>query len=362
MTQEGLPHKPHYPALDGIRGIAILLVIVYHNFGFIDVFFFGWLGVDLFFVLSGFLITDILLRKQREQGFLKKFFIRRALRILPLYYLVLFVFLILLPFLEKNFLDLDYYISNQLWFWTYLQNWLLIFHPPEHAISLTHLWSLAVEEQYYLIWPFCILLIKKPQRLFFLLFIILLLVIFIRLIVWIYKIESLAYFNFYTFSRIDGICIGSMLALARKFAPSQTTKSFTAIIFLLASLNFIFYFINKQYDFSFPFLAIVGYTTFATVFGLLLNEIIVSKDSLIRVCFENKVLRFFGTISYGLYIIHWPTYIVLKTHAAGLFQSYFFHSANFMISMSATVISIIISYLSFHFYEKPFLKMKEKFL
>ena len=84
--------KPYYPALDGLRGLAILLVVVYHNFGFIDYFFFGLLGVDLFFVLSGFLITDILLRSLGQKNFLRSFYMRRVLRIFPLYYLTLVIF------------------------------------------------------------------------------------------------------------------------------------------------------------------------------------------------------------------------------------------------------------------------------
>src|SRR5512141_498495 len=92
-------NRPHYPALDGLRGIAIIAVILYHNFPYGETFF-GWLGVDLFFVLSGFLIPGILMKSvypEKENGFLKKFYTRRILRIFPLYYLFLVVFLFLLP-------------------------------------------------------------------------------------------------------------------------------------------------------------------------------------------------------------------------------------------------------------------------
>src|SRR5436190_6342563 len=90
------PTSRHYPALDGLRGIAILLVVLLHNFGFMNYFFFGWLGVDLFFVLSGFLITNILLNTLGEPNFLKNFYLRRILRIFPLYYLILIICLFII--------------------------------------------------------------------------------------------------------------------------------------------------------------------------------------------------------------------------------------------------------------------------
>ena len=102
------PNRQYYPALDGLRGLAILLVLVYHNFGFINYFFFGWLGVDLFFVLSGFLITDILLKTLGKPGYLKNFYGRRLLRIFPLYYLALVLFMFIIPGLFQNF-QADYY-------------------------------------------------------------------------------------------------------------------------------------------------------------------------------------------------------------------------------------------------------------
>src|SRR5436189_6032324 len=98
-------HINHYPALDGLRGIAILLVVFLHNFGFMNYFFFGWLGVDLFFVLSGFLISDILLNSLDKPNFLRNFYIRRVLRIFPLYYFILVICLFVLPHVKSLHLN-----------------------------------------------------------------------------------------------------------------------------------------------------------------------------------------------------------------------------------------------------------------
>jgi peptidoglycan/LPS O-acetylase OafA/YrhL len=359
------PHqnRSHYPALDGLRGLAILLVIFYHNFGFINYFFFGWLGVDLFFVLSGFLITDILLKTRNSPGYLRNFYLRRILRIFPLYYLTLIIFFVVFPIVKFYPLNIDYYLQNQFWFWTYLQNWLFIFNPsPASITGLTHFWSLAVEEQFYLVWPFMLLLFKKPKGLIYLLIILLVGVITLRFILWTFQIENLAYFNLYTFSRIDGICIGSMLAVFRTINAKAIPRYFTFIVLALAALNFIFYFFNKQNQFSFPYLAIVGYTTFAIIFVLLVNEAVQGENVVVNKIFSFPLLRFFGIISYGLYVFHWPVYLILAPKLQKLLANNMsFANASIVSSIVATGVSILLALASFHFFEKKFLLLKKKF-
>ena len=185
--------RSHYPALDGLRGVAILLVVFYHFFDFTNYFFWGWLGVDLFFVLSGFLITNILLRTLYQPDFLRNFYVRRILRIFPLYYFALILILVVLPFFQSLHLDLSYYQENQAWFWIYLQNWLFVFKPLHGSKLLLHFWSLAVEEQFYLIWPIIILLVRRPKTLLAIVGGFLLLVMTTRLLLWILQVENLAY-------------------------------------------------------------------------------------------------------------------------------------------------------------------------
>ena len=354
--------RAHYPALDGLRGLAILLVVVYHNFGFINVFFFGWLGVDLFFVLSGFLITDILLKTVGEKGYLKNFYIRRVLRIFPLYYLCLILFLIVIPKTTIQ-LDLQYYVDHQIWLWTYLQNWIYTFQSPGQTNALNHLWSLAVEEQFYLLWPLAVLIIRKPGYLLLFISLVLVAVVGLRLLVWMNQISDLAYFNLYTFTRVDGLCIGCMIALLQRVKSNFLHQNRGLIVLCFAGLNFGFFFVNRRYQFSFPYLALAGYTTFAMMFGLLVNEAVTSQSKLINFLFNNSLLKFFGKISYGFYVFHWPVYLLLFPYLLP-WMSKFANGAivQFLVSVMATLAAIVISWLSYQYYEKYFLKLKDKFV
>lgn len=357
--------REYYPGLDGLRGIAILLVVFYHNFGFSNYFFFGWLGVDLFFVLSGFLITDLLLKTFNSPNYLKNFYAKRVLRIFPLYYFSLVLFLIILPLIKNFPLDFSYYINNQWWFWAYLQNWLLILKDPGNATTaLQHYWSLAVEEQFYLIWPWVILLVKKPKYLLALAGFLLLCVIGLRLTLWLMQVKDLNYFGLYTFTRIDGICIGSMLAILYYMRSRFLNRNFTIVVFALAGLNFLFYFFNRENQFSYPYLAIIGYTTFAAMFSLLIHETVRGENKFINSVLGNPVLKFFGNISYGFYIFHWPVYLILYEYTAAWIRDSFslsFSASQFIISVILTLIGFAISVVSYYGFERHFLKLKKAF-
>lgn len=357
-------NREHYPALDGLRGIAILLVVFFHNFGFINYFYFGWLGVDLFFVLSGFLITNILINQVGSEDYLKNFFVRRVLRIFPLYYLLLIIFLLILPNFDAYKDNLKYYTDNQWWLWAYLQNWLYVFKVPEDTNVLLHLWSLGVEEQYYLIWPFIILLIRKPKWLLALSLTILVLIMGLRLVLWYKNIEGLHYFGLYTFTRIDGLCIGSALALIRILKPKFITNFTAPIILSVAVLNFVFYFINKLNNFSFPYFAFVGYTTFAVVFAVLVHEAATVNKNIITHILKISPLRFLGKISYGFYIFHWPIYLFLSPILIKYLANHFLID-HLYIQISAALISTLaglsVSITSFYLFEMKFLKLKKYF-
>ncbi|MES1198267.1 MAG: acyltransferase [Chitinophagaceae bacterium] len=355
--------RNYYPALDGLRGVAILLVVFQHNFKFM-IFFFGWLGVDLFFVLSGFLITDILLSSLGKPNFIRNFYIRRVLRIFPLYYFILIICLFFLPNIKSLSLDMSYYTSNQVWQWTYLQNWLYVFKEPFGTPIILHTWSLAVEEQFYLLWPATILLIKKPKILLIIVSILLVVVSATRFILWTLHIKDLAYADLFIFTRIDGICVGCMLAIMLRFNPDLLRKYISMVVFGFAIINFGFYFLNRLYSYSLPYLAIVGYTTFAMLFGLLVYKAITNENKLIQFIFNNSILKFFGKISYGLYVYHWPVKLLFFPFFKNFFLNKIAISSQNSEVCSAilvTIAAVLLSVISYRYFESPFLKFKTRY-
>jgi len=357
--------RVHYPALDGIRGLAILLVVFFHNFGFINYFGFGWLGVDLFFVLSGFLISDVLLKTVTDKNYLRNFYMRRALRIFPLYYLVLIITIFILSAIPSLNDNLNYYAANQWWFWTYLQNWLYVYKTPENTNFLLHFWSLAVEEQFYLVWPFVILLLRKPKVLLITVSFFLVFIIATRIVLWENHVEGFKYFSLYTFTRADGICIGSMLALIIRINPLFLKKYVGLVALFLSALNFLFFFLNRAHAFSFPFFPFVGYTTFAVMFALLIHEAVSGEIFIINKVFSNAILKFFGKISYGFYVFHWPIYVVLNprlTHYFETIHDITSKGAQVLSSIIATAIGLGLSIISYHFLEMKFIKLKHRFI
>ena len=295
----------YYPALDGLRGLAIILVILYHNFDFISIFRSGWIGLDLFSI-SGFLITGILLKKRGSRHFLGNFYARRALRILPIYYLSLVLFLFILPNIVSYSFNPKYFIRNQQWFWLEFQNWLFIFYPGGNNNFLNHFWSLALEEQFYLISPLIILLIKPVQKIISFLLILLLILLVLRLLIWLLQFDNISYVDLYTFTRIDGLCVGSILAVFKYQENTEMEKRNKFLGLILFILIFIALpFIKVFYHSRIPYLACCLFPAVALFWGLIVWASINPENFLFKI-FNSRVLIFLGKISYGVYIFHWP--------------------------------------------------------
>jgi peptidoglycan/LPS O-acetylase OafA/YrhL len=212
------------PQLDALRAFAILAVIL-HNAGakglehpagiFVKLVEFaattGWVGVQLFFVLSGFLITGILVDGRGDPHQLRNFYMRRVLRIFPLYYAFLFIAFVLLPLIGimPTWLEVSY--THQFWYWTYLINWA---EPFLGTVELGHIWSLAVEEQFYILWPILVIAVRRRTLAYVCLGLILSAIVTrILLIHHDPEFASKAAYMF-TIARWDSLALGALLALA----------------------------------------------------------------------------------------------------------------------------------------------------
>lgn len=386
LSQEGdeVNHSKlgHIPALDGVRGVAILLVLFNHFSpeGFYD----NWLakifqpitgnmtvGVDLFFVLSGFLITGILLRSKSSAHYFRNFYVRRALRIFPLYYFVLIILAIGLRTIPswKNLTTLR---DAWPWYWFYGTNYLVsrtgfafLDHP---QVSLGHFWSLAVEEHFYFFWPTMVWLLSRRglTRLCIALMIIAPLcrayaVLFGQGILFTYVATQ---------CRMDSLAIGGLIAiLIQTNTVAQLLKRFgwIAIVSALASVA-CFALDERTLQFAGGSLrlarpiAVASYSFYAFAFAGFLLLALVPGGRLNRLM-SQRWLRFFGVYSYGMYIYHRMILNTLTTWFSMRRLAYHGHIWTAVIPHYALCIgtTALIAVASYHLFEKQFLKLKHWF-
>ncbi|MBI3160985.1 MAG: acyltransferase [Chloroflexi bacterium] len=364
----------HYPELDGIRGIAILLVLVFHcriifmpqspleqtYFAFAESM---WVGVDLFFVLSGFLITGILLDTYPQKDYFRSFYIRRILRIFPLYYSALLLVTIMSHVSQVETLQQSSVIA-QTSYWLYLQNWLTLFDLRPTSI-LGHFWSLAIEEQFYLVWPAFVLFAAKRNAVAKLCISAIVLAFIVRAILVSQIGQTVggtqpAYFV--TFSRIDALALGSFAAWL--FHKRHSLESFRPAASWLAAISGIIIAVvvvtQKGFNGHNSIVLYFGLLPLAVFFSsLLMLALTTNTQNPSRIFLRGSWLRFIGKISYGVYIFHWPAIVLLKQNWLSMTPSNFWINQFGFIVMAA-IASITIAWLSYQYFESPFLRLKDK--
>ena len=371
----------HIPGLDGLRGLAILMVMLMHftdhqqtNSSLVQVLNrilgCGWIGVDLFFVLSGFLITGILIDTKNTPRYFLNFFARRSLRIFPLYYGYVCVLLFcVVPFVQRtgymDSVNVQVVADNKPYFLLYGTNFLLAQRGHFLTGFVDHLWSLAIEEHFYFLWPFVVYFVGKRH---------------LAAVCWtliVGAIMSRAWFVFtgvwplsaylLTPCRMDALAIGGLAAIcARSPEILNSVMRLSKPGLWIGGGYVLFYFgargvlpwVGVTYE-------VVGKSVTAFFFALCLLGIVNARDKgLTSRAFSHPLLCFFGRYSYGLYVFHTGVWLIkmrfgipqyLEAHSIPAFLVWF---VDLLIPM---IFSILIAFCSWHLFEKQVLKLKRFF-
>jgi len=355
------PPRTHIGALDGIRGMAALLVVTYH-FGLnardiglggpaVLMTGAGWAGVDLFFVLSGFLITGILYDTKGSRHYFARFYIRRALRIFPLYYGAILVATTLAALLP----DILRWTGTHSW-WLFVFNTNFIYAQKGGATTgvMTHYWTLAIEEQFYLVWPFVVWLCNRRQ-LIAIAGMIAITALVLRMAMTVQAVHAEAIFSL-TPTRMDAMAWGALASLIIRGEGGLRAAIRPARIAILcsaAALASIFLVRHTTSAFD-PWVQTAGYSLLACLFC---TAIVTSLCAgWLQTIFSLSWLRWLGKHSYGLYVWH-PIigslifYGPYRPVASGT-------GAGLLIFTAVGLLNLLMAWASYRYWERPFLLLK----
>lgn len=356
------------PALDGVRGLATLMVLsshfllddVYSGSKWWHIMDIGWIGVDLFFVLSGYLITSILLDTKERSNYFREFYRRRVLRIFPLYYSVLLFSVFAITVIDRKPENLWNGYDSLAWFFAFIPNVAIAFKGGDlwqtNWAGLHHLWSLAVEEQYYIFWPLVVwLLPRRPLVLFCI--VLLYAGVFFR------EWTDLAFGSPWSYAsyvlpycRMDGLAGGSLLAVLLRSGWMSRLKLEREVMRDLTFMCGMILF----------YLMIAGNSQGrGTIIALMFVGIVyltLSGEGLLHSIFKTRFLRHIGTYSYGLYVFHQMFRMPFKWYIRDPLE------ATGMPELGVQVLYMLLAFgatyglarLSWTFLEKPFLNLKDR--
>ena len=368
--------RGHLPALDGLRGVAILLVIVSHYLGpYWRSATVGWTGVNLFFVLSGFLITGILLDSKSKPHYFRNFYARRTLRIFPIYYLSLALMFLVAPlFASLNTEGFQAVAQHQWWLWAYLMNFKIGLGSSlggenffaNDWIQTLHFWSLCVEEQFYLIWPAVVLFCGRRSLLA------------ITCIAFVGAWALRAYFvlqtpydmagYFLMPCRMDDLAAGAFVAIVarspeglQKLRACAPWTTILALWVLLGGWLAIGDFFQLDGD-----VQLVCYSAFALLYAsALVFALTLRPGNLFVRAMSWGPLRSYGKYSYAIYIFHWSLSGLLFARIApldGLEERLgSLNAALWARVLIVAAVSYGLAFLSWHAFEKHFLGFKNRF-
>jgi peptidoglycan/LPS O-acetylase OafA/YrhL len=371
----------HLPALDGVRGIAVLMVLLLHatfyggsppgpeaplvDRAYYEVMLTGWTGVDLFFVLSGFLITGILLDTRGSPSFFRSFYARRLLRIVPLYTATLLVFCVALPAALPNHAGFQALRADAPWYWAYLANVLVAWRGWPDFAPLSHLWSLAVEEQFYLVWPVVVLACGR-RRLLAVCGACAVVAATARVGLHVLGAPGVASYVL-TVTRMDTLAAGAALAalvrrpggvrvLARAARPAAILAAG-----LLAALAVRLRGLPAEHRVT----ALVGYPLVAVLCAALVGlAITADRDGITGRLLTCRALTRLGQYSYAAYVVHHPLLLLRPAWlSADALPSVLGSRIPAQIAMAALTVgaSFLLALASWQLIERRFLGLKVRF-
>jgi peptidoglycan/LPS O-acetylase OafA/YrhL len=358
-------HGVYYPAFDGLRAIAASAVFLWH-YGDLP---YGWAGVDLFFVLSGFLITGILFDSVNAEHRYRTFYIRRSLRIFPAYYAVLAA-LVFFAIARRNTPPWGFVL------WPfYIGNYALVLLPHQQlqtigSLEIGHFWTLCVEEQFYLLWPAVVYTVRKRQTLIAICFAVICLVPLLRSFLlfgpepWAMSADVILRG---TPTRCDSLLLGAAVALVMRgpkrgwlLKAARPIAIVSGCLLLIAMLVAHYYFGNRTSDAQQPWVTSLGLTVIG-VFSLGLVLMSIDVNSPIARVLMLPPLRRFGRITYGFYIFHaipMTLFMHLRERLTGHGVSE--SASKYLVLVVAFLCSYAAAFLSYRYFEGPLIRLKDR--
>ena len=372
----GQRRDSHVPALDGVRGLAIILVLFVHFIGdarpynafervLMHASNYGVWGVDLFFVLSGFLITGILYDSKGSTHYFRNFYMRRILRIFPLYYGVLFLLFFLLPLIPSVVpAGLEEASRHQAWVWTYAVNLFIVPRGTWALPYISHFWSLAIEEHFYLLWPIVVAFASTST----LLRICAGCAVFstlLRIVLYLAGLNEIS-IQVLTPCRLDALCIGGFLAIATRTGAREALIRAARPALLVLGASILLVSASSAATHILPGV-FHGFRTLliALFFGaLILSSISAEAGDPIGRFFNHRAMRFTGKYSYGIYVFHGIiAYYLADKATEDILGSWIgSHLLAVLLQAAAGVgLSVVVSVASYEWFEKRFLRLKRWF-
>ncbi len=365
MPTRSIDLTRHIASLDGLRGIAVFLVFLHHYYvrrpgdPVTVLSSLGWVGVDIFFVLSGFLITGILFDTLEIPHSMRLFFARRALRLFPIYFVMVGLALLLAKPLQMplSWQDIP--------FFAYGANFCTLFGiTPSFGPNLQfrHLWSLAVEEQFYLLWAPLVFLLVQRKRIMMACAAGIAMAIGLRA-AGVFFLTPLAVYQG-LFTRMDSLLCGALLAMALRGEHGDTWMNRTLLIRTFVAgvaIAAICFFLSRSLSNERPLTQWFGYVG-NDLWSVALLGMTLRPGTLLHRWMKHPWLRFLGKYSYGFYLWHQiPAPLFKRMMERG---SHLFHPLWLASTLSTTLLFLVclgIAMISFHVVEEPFLRMKRHF-